>query len=68
VLSHHCHLWLRSWGRHLVTSGCIHPTGVPPDQFFIYSFWFPCLPCNPGTCFSSTSWRLVIWKQLYQSN
>jgi hypothetical protein len=38
VLSHHCHLWLRSWGRHLVTSGCIHPTGVPPDQFFIYSF------------------------------
>jgi hypothetical protein len=34
ILSHHCHLWLRSWGRHLGTSGCSHPTGVTLIQFF----------------------------------
>jgi hypothetical protein len=28
MLSCHCHLWLRSWGRHLCTSSCSHLAGV----------------------------------------
>ncbi|XP_073920499.1 charged multivesicular body protein 1b-like isoform X3 [Castor canadensis] len=33
MLSNHCHLWLRSWGRHLGTSGCSHTARVTLINF-----------------------------------
>jgi hypothetical protein len=30
------------------------------NYFFVCLSYFICLPCDPGTWFSSTSWRLVI--------
>jgi hypothetical protein len=36
----HCHLWLRSWGRYLGTTGC---SWSDPDQFFFCRFVLFCL-------------------------
>jgi hypothetical protein len=58
VLSHQ---WLRSWGRHLGTSGCNHLARVTMINFFFACLsYFVCFPCDSGIRFSSTRWRLVL--------